>query len=1022
MISESGLKPNTLPQNLGQWADWLIQPMVSVSAYRQSRARLLNILLLTELGVLLFATPFTIVNRDSNRIFTSIIIFLIGLSIAFILSKIGMVVQAALTNGLASLIALGYYVVTTPGNDPKLIYLDFRSSMMLLVLAIITTGVVAGARACLGLTFISIVACSVVGIIKVPQISETIGQSGPGFYLILLSTPVAYLGLAGLLAIIFERNIFGLSERLIRRKNSLENSSSQLALKRQLSERLTAELQGLLFQLKSAFESQLFNIDQQQVAVVDVGAALEELGRVARRIDALSVQASQVSGNAVTVANREADVIRTNAAAYGRLQQHLDLINHSVEELTLEARNIDQVVSSISEVAEETNLLALNASIEAAGNREYGRRFTMVASEVQRLALRSRDAVEVVRQVAALLQGSVNNLAQTNKDSQERAIGLTQSSRGASDTVRDIVKGVERTTHLGENILGNIQGQQTAVIGIMDVMPIIAANSTEIRHATHRLLEAVEDLEEAGRELTQPLENTIEWTENDEHSAEESDQRWTEFFQGFSPPRFNWYDLWLRLTTPNEELDLSRREEQRAQLLNSICLGAFLFLLAYLPLQQIVNPRASIFFSLVVLLVGVVITYVVNSFGFYYSAIVIFFGATLLSYSIRMLLLESQFELLDYVKVGSAMLGLMIMVAVIIAGLRSVIWMTAIIMTLTIIFTFLRVERTFLDMLPLLAFPLIVMTGLGLLAAFLHRNISRLNEQLELQNQRLATDNRELILKESQEQTVSRLIGNLAIDLATSFERQEQLSVTQLHIIQDITTRMESLERGSLQLVGSTQQLSNAAEEARRYSQVGAVSIENGLIIIEEFESRVARTAALSADLETQAREIEQIFELIIDIADEIDLLALNASLEAAQAQETGKRFAAVAGEVQRLAGRARNASTTVREIVARVQQAVGLCVELTERGQSEIQLLSRAAQDTSLSIQEVVQIVSSTSNLTGQIMDAVQQQAEAIHQVLPRLRDISAVGQAFKDNILASGDSVDNLNAVATSLSSATE
>ncbi len=1018
MLNERPLQSNRAIPWLNQFGNWLVKPSVNLPPDRMRRSRLFNTFLLTELSLLLLATPLAIINRNSQRILLGVLIFLVGVVVAYVLGKAGQVDLAAWANGLGSLVALSYYIISTPRTTPVTIYYDFRSSVMLLALPIIITGVVAGARACIALTGLSLLIFIVIGVVEISN-ENILPQTGLSFYILLFLTPLSFLVMACFLSVIFERNIFGLFDRLTRRNKSLQENTERLAFKRQQLEQVAGELQTIVVKLKSSFEEQLYSSEEQQKAIVDVGAALEELGRVARRIDSLAGQASQVAQNAVAVATREADVIMTNGAAYGRLQQHLDLINHSIEELTVEARHIDQAVGSISEVAEETNLLALNASIEAAGNREHGRRFTTVAGEVQRLAQRSRDAADEVRRVAGQIEESVAMLAESSIESRERAVILSQSSRSSATTVDEIVKSVGSSARLGQQILGSVQGQQAAAIGIMDLMPSISTKSAEIRVSTHRLLQALHDLEQAVYNLSQGSEILLSAPPAEKTEAEESG--WRNFLPIYSQRsinwNINWRRFWVGMNAASHQIPHHLR--RRSRLLNTLCLCFSFFLIFYIPAQQLLSPRQALLVSLSFLLVGVIVTYVLNKLGYYVMALFCFFGSALGSFSAYIQLITKPFDIIDYIKTGSSTLGLIIMVAVIIAGLRSIIWTTGLAILLTILYAFQRVERSFIDMLPLLAYPTLLLISLGFLAAFLHNNISRLNEQLEHQNQRLTADNRELLLKERQEIELSLLINNLTGELSHSFEQQAQLASTQLQAIQEITRRIENLERDARTLVASTKEISQAAGEAKEHASKGAATMEEGLQIIEEFEYRITLISANSANLQMQASEIEQTFDLIIDVAEETDLLALNATVEASQARDAGKRFAAVASEVQRLAGRARAASATVRAVIARVEEAVALCVDLTRRGQFEIQILGQASQDTSLSIQEIVQTVSSANSLINQIGEAVQQQAAAIAQVLERLRDITAVGKIFKDTTRANSDTVVRLNAASNLLHS---
>lgn len=1009
-------------------SNWLIQPGQHLPQDVQRRARLFNIMLLTQIGVLLVATPFATFDRDSNRILIAVTIALSGTVLAYALARSGEIISAAWINGLSALASVSYYVLSIavqPGVRADTVYLDFRSSMMLLGLPLIIGGIVAGTRTCLGLAALGLLIFLIIGISYVPRPGGL--TSDVTYYVNLFRTPFAFIIIMSALSIIFERNIFGLFDRLARRNASLQATQEQLALKRQQALELAGELRTVLVDLKGAFDEQVKSSEQQQQAVVDVGISLEELGRVARRIDSLATQASQVAADAVGVAEQGAAVIRSNSFAYSRLQEHLEVISNSVEELNREAGQIDQVVNSVGIVAEETNMLSLNASIESAGQREHRRRFFTVATEVQRLAQRSRDAAEEVRRVVDLVQGSVKGLSNLTDSSRRGALVLSESTITSVATVSEIVTSVKKSAQLSHGILGGMHNQQGSVIGIMDKMTVVSVKSDEVRDSCRRLIQSLQELEKALVELDREDILPEEETQSEAEEAQDTfanEEIITELDSGAATSaRFSWRRLWARIVMVHRRVPIAQRRNSRLLSLMTLAIG--LLLAIDIPILILAGVNLSSVVAITIIGVAAFIIYGVNKAGYYSVASALFFSATFLAYVLFPQGLTTTLQMNDFLKTSAGLLGIPIMVAAILANRNWIHWMTFGAIGLTFAMAVLHqdlLQRSVLSFVPLLAFPIAFLALVGTLALFLHTSITRLTSQLEVQNRQLSVDNRELKFKYRQERNLSLQIDSLASDLHSSFEQQSEMASSQLQSIKDVTSRVEQLERGARQLVKETQQIVQVANVALELAQNGANGIEEGLQIIEEFQSQVALIAARCTELQNQAGEIGQTFELITEVAEEIDLLALNATVEASQAQSSGKRFGAVASEVQRLAGRARGASTTVHLIIARVQQAVGLCVELTVRGQSEIAQIARAAHETNYSIQEIVQIVSNTSSLMAQIQEAVHQQAVAITQVLNRLRDIAEVAQIFKDTTTSSRENVYRLSQVADSFTRMTQ
>lgn len=1012
MLTKPTLKQQNDLNALNRMLSWLVQPRPGLSPDLHRRARFFNIVLLAELSVLLIGTPLAVVNRGATRILLTVLVFLIGAALAYFLSKTGEVLAAIWVETIASLVAISGYIISVPRTNPDTPYLDFRSTLILMALPLIIAGVVSGAKNCLILLGITLTTFMGVALVAVSSGSR---PADFGFYANLVRVPFAFLVSTSLIAIIFERNIFGLLEYLNEQNTTLRKTTEELTTRRRRSEQTTDELKTMLARLRNSFQEQLAAADQQHFAVVDVGTALEELGRVARRIDNLAGQTGQVAADAVGVANQGVDVIRTNSVAYSRLQQHLELINHSVEELTLEARQIDQVVSSIGEVAEETNLLALNASIEAAGQREQGRRFATIASEVQRLAQRSRDAAEEVRRVVTLVQDSVADLAEISMKSREEAQTLLHSTRTSATTMDQIVSSIERSADSSQTMLSDIQHQQSVVISILDLIPGLSSKSEEVRRTTRQLLSRVQTLEQLVLNLRETALNPA----SEELTTDETEQTWDEqvpvLFGRFARGS-KWYRYWHKATAPHPRLSpLMRR---RSQLVNKLSLLTSIFLLFYTPLSQIAGYNPLTLFTYLALLLTMSVIFALSKAGYHTASHFGFSGSVFVGYTVNFQMTSTPLEMVDFLKTTSAFLGLLVLGMAVAAGLEWIGWVSGLSLLLLIGLAIQRTTRPLIELFPTLTSAVILLSCMSLLAVFLHRSITRLTEQLEEQNNRFNQDNRELRYKNRQELELGQQINALSNSLVKLYEEQAGLVTHQLRDINGMTGRLDKLERAAQQLVKANQQLVQTAQEALQHAMQGARNIEEGVHIIGEFQERVASIASNSADLQEQSGEIEQTFAIIIDVADEIDLLALNATVEATQAREAGKRFAAVAGEVQRLASRARAASAKVRLIIARVQEAVALCVDLTERGQHEISLLSRAATDTNRSIQDIVQITSNTSNLIEQIQEAMQQQAIAISQVSKRLHDLSHSEEVFRDEPLGLSDNITRLSTMTASLS----
>jgi methyl-accepting chemotaxis protein len=756
----------------------------------------------------------------------------------------------------------------------------------------------------------------------------------------------------------------------------------------------------------------------QETAFLEIRNWESRLRQSIQHLDLLLAQVSASLDDSQLIVAQRGEAIRTNSAVYNRLQQLMELINHSVEELARAAIQIEQVVGSISEVAEETNLLALNASIEAAGHLEQGRRFTVVAAEVYRLAVRSRDAAEEVRQVANQVQGSVTSLAEVSSQGRDQAYTLAQSARSAPLLVDQLSALMDNLGQTGKGIFEIIQDLQTSLSALLEGLPPVAARSEELGRSNRRLLNYILAIKQALVNLSEPDRSPPDPAPAKNRLAARLPGPPFPTDESQPAPAF-YHKLqkgWLKGIFPSRYLLMARRRQSR--LLNGLCLSFCLFLGGYAVFLLLTGFEIGSFLPVALFLVLILLAYSFSKTGFHEFALVFFFGSNYIFYTILLISQKNQFDRVDCIRVSSALFCITIMVAVIVADLRWVVGITLVSLAVTITLAYAFIERSFDEIAYLLAFPLAAQVSVGLLAGFLYYNINRLSARLESQNRAIGLENRRLQLKQRRIFLIARQLSQLNQEIDRLIENQVALSGYQLASLTVIVAKIEILEQHTVTASGSIRQLSQLVSNALEQVQQVVRETGEGSSIIEAFRGGVGEIARNSQDLKAHAGEIGQIFELITAVAEEIDLLALNATLEAAQARDSGKRFGAVAGEIQRLAGRARQTGTRVQDVVFTVQEAVTLCTQLTGRGHNEIILLTQSAYDTTFSVKAIVEVVEAGQKLIGQLEAAAGEQIQSLHRLNRYLQEISAATGTIQDQSKANFETIRSLQALAQSLS----
>ncbi|HRH82036.1 MAG TPA: methyl-accepting chemotaxis protein [Thiobacillaceae bacterium] len=177
-------------------------------------------------------------------------------------------------------------------------------------------------------------------------------------------------------------------------------------------------------------------------------------------------------------------------------------------------------------------------------------------------------------------------------------------------------------------------------------------------------------------------------------------------------------------------------------------------------------------------------------------------------------------------------------------------------------------------------------------------------------------------------------------------------------------------------------QVVNLTDQASEQTQQGRRVVNDAVNGITDVARTVEESAALIASLGQRSDEIGKIVQVIKDIADQTNLLALNAAIEAARAGEQGRGFAVVADEVRKLAERTAKATSEISGMIQTIQSQTGQTVEIMERGNRQagdgVAMANRAGQ----SLEEISAVVDRVVKLIHEISTASSAQVEATHAI----------------------------------------
>ncbi len=268
---------------------------------------------------------------------------------------------------------------------------------------------------------------------------------------------------------------------------------------------------------------------------------------------------------------------------------------------------------------------------------------------------------------------------------------------------------------------------------------------------------------------------------------------------------------------------------------------------------------------------------------------------------------------------------------------------------------------------------------IGILWQTFARGTKRFREQIRM-------------IKESSEVLVGSItqISTTATQLASSAS-ETSTSIT------EVTATVEEVRQTSQMALEKAENVSRSAERTAKISQAGKAATENTMAGISRIKKEMNYIAESTVKLSEQMQRIGEIINTVTDIADQSNILAVNAAIEAAKAGEHGKGFAVVAQEVKSLAEQSKDATSQVRSILNDIQKATSAAVMATERGIKTVDEAVELSEQAGIAIDRLTHNVSESSAMALQITASTQQQLTGIDQLSTAMESIS---EATRQNL----------------------
>ncbi|VAW42037.1 twitching motility protein PilJ [hydrothermal vent metagenome] len=254
------------------------------------------------------------------------------------------------------------------------------------------------------------------------------------------------------------------------------------------------EAQATALHLAEASEHQAHQITNASAAINEIAVSIDE-------VSINSLESADVAQRSVLIAHNGAEIVRQTIEGMDNIRNQIQETSKRIKRLGESSQEIGNIVELINDISEQTNILALNAAIQAASAGEAGRGFAVVADEVQSLAERASNATKQIEALVLTIQSDTNEAVSSMEQTTAEVIDGAKRAENAGDALTEIEAVSNDLAELIQNISESAKQQSVAATNISGTMNVIQEITTQTSVGTQQTAESIGNLVELANDL-----------------------------------------------------------------------------------------------------------------------------------------------------------------------------------------------------------------------------------------------------------------------------------------------------------------------------------------------------------------------------------------------------------------------------------------------------------------------------------------------------------------------------------------